>query len=362
MSDINIKLLLDWFSKNKRDLPWRKTKDPYKIWLSEIMLQQTQVQTVIPYYHRFIDAFPTLTDFANASDHDVMKAWEGLGYYSRVRNMHEAAKKIMGDLNGNFPKTKHALLSLKGFGDYTSASVASLAFGESCVAVDGNVKRLISRLYTISDDITKTKTLKSIKQLTEALSYGHPAGEFNEAMMELGATVCKPKQPECHCCPLSNDCMAYQKNEVLKYPIKPKKAPVPHYNIAVGVVYNKEGDILIALRPKNGLLGNLWEFPGGKKKQGESLEACCQREIREEMGINICVEKKLARIKHAYSHFKITLHAFKCTLVNGIAQPRASQEVRWVKPHVLHQFAFPKANKVLLEQLSPQNTQILNGS
>lgn len=348
---IDINLLLNWFKKNKRDLPWRKTKNPYHIWVSEIMLQQTQVQTVIPYYHRFLDRFPTLQDFANAPDNLVMKAWEGLGYYSRVRNMQTAARQILDDYNGEFPKTAQTLLKLKGFGPYTSASVASLAFGDHAVAVDGNVKRVISRLFVLEEDISKITTVKKITQLAETLSRNFPAGEFNEAMMELGATVCTSKSPLCSACPLSTECKAFQLNTVEKYPFKSKRKPVPHYNIAVGIILNSKNEILIALRPKDGLLGNLWEFPGGKQQPDETLDNCCLREIKEELDIEIKIIEKLTTINHAYTHFKITLHAFVCLHISGRPQPKASQEIRWITHKNLNLYAFPKANKALLKQL-----------
>ncbi len=349
--NINITVLLEWFSSNKRDLPWRKTKDPYKIWVSEIMLQQTQVQTVIPYYYRFLERFPTLHSFVNAPDDEVMKAWEGLGYYSRVRNMQAAARTIIADHRGEFPDNQEGLLKLKGFGPYTSASVASLAFGQQVVAVDGNVKRVISRLFAIRADISKPQTFKEITACARSLCVKHPAGVFNEAMMELGAVICTPKSPDCNACPLSNDCRAFQRRLIDQIPFKPKKAPVPHYTIAVGVVTNSKGDLLIALRPKDGLLGNLWEFPGGKQTPDETLEECCKRELREELGIDVSPTRPLTPVKHAYSHFKITLHAFICTLESGTPEPKASQAIKWVAPRDLNRYAFPKANKALLKDI-----------
>lgn len=342
--------LIKWFRKHKRDLPWRRTKNPYHIWVSEVMLQQTQVATVVPYYHRFLKEFPTIEALANADAHRLMKSWEGLGYYARARHMQHAARTILTELNGKFPETRDALMKLKGFGAYTSASVASLAFGEDCAAVDGNVLRVFARIYAISDDIREQATKDKIDTLvTLELPKGR-AGEFNEAVMELGATICTPKHPKCAHCPVSESCDAFQKNLISEIPFKSKRAALKHHTIAVGVV--RKGDlILIALRPKDGLLGNLWEFPGGKQKPGETLAACCRREVKEETGLDVKVLEQFAVVKHTYTHFKITLHAFHCSWVSGEARPTASQEIRWVRLRDLEQYAFPKANKLVIEAL-----------
>lgn len=347
--------LIAWFHKNKRDLPWRRTRNPYHIWVSEVMLQQTQVATVIPYYHRFLEKFPTIEVLANADSHDLMKAWEGLGYYARARNLQRAAQTIVQDYDGALPRTRDALRALKGFGDYTSASVASLAFGEDCVALDGNALRVFARYFGIYGDVRERSTKVQIEsQALQHLPKGN-AGAFNEAVMELGATVCLPKKPDCTHCPVQSGCYAFQHNAASKLPFKSRKSKSPHYHIAVGVVHRGNA-VLIALRKAEGLLGNLWEFPGGKVRAGESLEACCHREIAEETGLNVSVGEKFAEVKHAYTHFKITLHAFHCVYLSGEAQAKSSQEVRWVQIDDLANYAFPKANKSVIEALqnSPQ--------
>jgi A/G-specific adenine glycosylase len=314
------------------------------------MLQQTQVATVIPYYHRFLEKFPTIKSLAESERDDLMKAWEGLGYYSRVRNLQEAAQTIAKEHGGHLPQSREQLLTLKGFGAYTSASVASLAFGADCAAVDGNVLRVFSRYYAIESAIDSIATKQHITDLaTKALPKGH-AGKFNEAVMELGATVCTSRQPSCLECPIRKNCQAYLTNRVSEFPVKQKKAKVEHFNIAVGIVQHKER-VLIALRPANGLLGNLWEFPGGKLKSAESLKECCEREIAEETGLKVQAGERIAIVKHAYTHFKITLHAFLCHYQGGKAKPKQSQEVRWVKLSELNEYAFPKANKKVIESL-----------
>lgn len=345
-----VEKLLEWFSKNKRDLPWRETQNPYHIWISEVMLQQTQVATVIPYYERFLARFPTIESLASAPPDALMKAWEGLGYYARARNLQQAAQTILREHNGELPKTRRELQNLKGFGAYTSASVASLAFGEDCAAIDGNALRVFARLYAIPDDIRRPATKTRIEHLATMNLPKGKAGAYNEALMELGATVCLPKNPKCSVCPLNEECLAFQRGEVAKYPIKSKKPALPCYEIAVGVV-QREGKVLIALRPPEGLLGNLWEFPGGKRKSGERLEECCKREVEEETGLKVRVGKRIAVVKHSYTHFKIMLHAFLCSHLSGEATPKSSQEVRWVAVNELNRYAFPKANKSVIDAL-----------
>jgi A/G-specific adenine glycosylase len=347
---ISVDNLLEWFSKNKRDLPWRKTKNPYHIWISEVMLQQTQVATVIPYYHRFLEKFPTIKDLAEAKPDELMKCWEGLGYYARARNLQHAAQAIIREHDGNLPRTRESLHLLKGFGAYTSASVASLAFGEDCAAIDGNVLRVFARVYALREDIRQLKTKSKIGNLAALNLPNGRAGEFNEALMELGATVCTPKNPQCSTCPLCQDCFALQQNDVSSYPFKSPKPKIPHHEIAIGIVQRGE-QVLIALRPPSGLLGNLWEFPGGKKEGHESLVDCCKREVEEETGLRVEVGERIAIVKHTYTHFKITLHAFLCAYRSGEAHPKSSQEIRWVKIHELEQFAFPKANKSVINAL-----------
>jgi A/G-specific adenine glycosylase len=344
-------VLIRWFEKNKRDLPWRNTKNPYHIWVSEVMLQQTQVVTVIPYYHRFLKQFPTVASLAAAPQQTLMKAWEGLGYYSRAGNLQHAAKTIVETFNGQLPETRDELLTLKGFGPYTAASVASLAFGEDCAVLDGNVMRVLTRLFAIADDITQPKTKAALQTLADDLLPKGQSALYNEAMMELGATVCTPKNPACAKCPVQKFCKAYAAETVLNFPVKKKAAPIPHNHIAIGVVRKAE-KILIALRPAEGLLGGLWEFPGGKLKAGETLAACCKREVEEETGLAVRVlVPEFATVRHAYTHFKITLHAFECDYVSGVAKPKASQKIKWVLPQELKEYAFPKANRTVIDAI-----------
>ncbi len=346
-----IEPLLNWFAKNKRDLPWRNTRDPYEIWISEVMLQQTQVATVIPYYQRFLETFPDVTTLARAKDQVLMKAWEGLGYYARARNLREAARVILTKYNGQLPASRDALRELKGFGPYTAASVASLAFNEDCAAVDGNIMRVLSRLFAIESDIRKAAAKREFQRIADALVPPRRAGEFNEALMELGATICRPKNPACEGCPVRRVCRAFAQGRVAELPRKSPRQEIPHHHIAIGVVH-KNGRLLIALRPAEGLLGNLWEFPGGKLKGTETLAECCRREVLEETGIEIEVGRCFSIVQHSFTHFRITLHAFHCRYTNGRAAPRSSQKILWVRLKDLEKYAFPKANKKIIEDLA----------
>jgi A/G-specific adenine glycosylase len=345
-----VKALLAWFAKAKRVLPWRETRDPYRIWISEVMLQQTRVAVVIPYYQRFLKTFPNLESLANASDDTLMKAWEGLGYYARARNLRDAAQTVLKNYQGRLPASRAELLELKGFGAYTAASVASLAFNEDCAAVDGNVMRVLSRVFAIKSDVRKPAAKREFQRIADALLPQGLAGAFNEALMDLGATICKVKNPACALCPLRPYCRAYGEGRTAELPVRSRKPEIPHHQIAIGVVH-KNARVLIALRPKEGLLGNLWEFPGGKCKSEESLAECCRREILEETCLEVEVGKRFSVVRHSYTHFRITLHAFHCRYRRGRAAAKTSQKIRWVKLGELDDYAFPKANKKVIEDL-----------
>lgn len=343
--------LLDWYTKNKRELPWRKTDDPYKIWVSEIMLQQTRVDTVIPYYHRFLEAFPTIYDLSEANQQQVLKLWEGLGYYSRGRNLHQAAKMVVNQFGGNIPDDHKSITELKGIGPYTAAAVLSIAFDKKHAVVDGNVIRVLTRYFGIEDDIRSGKTKKQVQDLADQMIPEAQPGDFNQAVMELGATVCTPSNPKCEECPLSVDCVAYQTVRTDSIPYKSPAKKVPHHHIGVGLIVNKNNELLIALRPNDVMLGGLWEFPGGKKENGEDIEETVRRELEEELGVDVQVYDQFMKLKHAYSHFKITLHAYWCSISSGTPKPISGKELNWVSLDEIDRYPFPKANKTLIEKL-----------
>jgi A/G-specific adenine glycosylase len=349
--------LLDWYDENKRSMPWREADDPYRIWVSEIMLQQTRVDTVRDYYPRFLEHFPTVEALAEADRDAVLKQWEGLGFYSRARHLHEAAQRVVDEHDGTVPDTMEAISDLKGIGPYTAAAVLSIAYEKPHAVLDGNVTRVLSRVFAVEEDATTTSAQRELRRLANELLDPERPGDFNQAMMELGALVCTPRTPHCDRCALASVCEAHAAGTEEDYPITPDSEPVPHHDIAVGLVFDGEGQLLIQRRPDEGLLGGLWEFPGGKQEDGESLETACRRELKEELGIAVEVDEAFYTLSHAYSHFKITLHAFRCHIENGTPTPEEDQPFRWVGIDDLDDYAFPRANRRLIEELERRQVE-----
>ncbi len=350
--------LIDWFERSKADLPWRNTRDPYAIWLSEIMLQQTQVATVIAYYERFLARFPTVRDLAAAPLDDVLKLWEGLGYYSRARNLHRAAQAVVQQHGGDFPASVEGLRALPGIGDYTAGAVASLAFDIDTPVLDGNVIRIFTRLFDIAEDVTQTGTKRALWDLARRLVPAGRAGPWNEGLMELGRVICTPRSPSCAACPIAAFCLARQRNTQEQRPVKKRRARTPHFDVAAGVIHRDDGRFLIAQRRPDSMLGGLWEFPGGKREPGESLRACLRREICEELGIDITVGDQIGTIRHGYTHFRITLYAFACRYVSG--EPRAIEvaDWAWVTLDDLERYAFPVTDQKIIALLRDGGGQL----
>jgi A/G-specific adenine glycosylase len=340
-----------WYPNHARDMPWRRVSDPYRIWISEIMLQQTRVDQAWPYYERLIQTFPTVDTLAAADIDDVLRVWEGLGYYSRARNLHRAAQLIVEQYGGQVPSTYDTFRSLPGAGPYTTAAVLSIAFNKPYAVLDGNVARVLARVFKIDADIKEGKTRRDLQALADSLISKKQPGTYNQALMELGATICTPRKPNCPVCPLKSVCGAYLSNEQDRYPVTRPKAAVPHYDIAVGLIFNDAGELYIQRRPDQGLLGGLWEFPGGKREPGESLEDTCRRELREELGIEAEIVDAFGQVSHAYSHFRITMYAFHCRIRSGEPAPPESIPFKWVTLGQLGDFAFPKANRRLIDRL-----------
>lgn len=341
--------LLAWYRVNKREMPWRDTPDFWKVWVSEIMLQQTQVETVRPYFTEFISKFPDVHSLVRAEEQEVLKAWEGLGYYTRARNLQKAARKVSAEMNGQLPKSFSRLLDLPGLGPYSAAAIASIVFKEPVPAVDGNVLRVFTRLTELGDDISRPQTRTLVFGILSDVISGFPPGDFNQAMMELGAIVCKPRQPDCPVCPLNRICASYKNGTQLRFPVKKKAAVKPHHLIGVGICM-REGKVLIARRHEKQMLAGLWEFPGGKIENGETEEECILREMREETGLTVELVRKIAKTDHAFTHFSITLNAWLCNWVSGEAQPLSGSEIRWILPEELDDYPFPKANKVIIKE------------
>lgn len=345
--------LLTWYRAHKRDLPWRRTVDPYRIWISETLLQQTQVATVIPYYERFIARFPTVEDLAAAPLDDVLKTWEGAGYYARARNLHRAAQQIVNEHGGCIPDTVDELLKLPGVGRYTAGAVASIAFGRDAPVLDGNVMRVLCRYEGIREDIQSGATRERLWTLAAKVLPPGQAGDWNQALMEHGATLCTPRNPQCNICPVRRGCVARREGLTAQIPFKRPKKANPHYIIGVGVIWRR-GRILIQRRKEEGLLGGLWEFPGGKLEPDEALSACVRREAQEELGIEVHVGEELAVVDHSYTHFSITMHAFTCRHVRGRPRPHSATALKWVRPDELAQYAFPAANRKIIARLAQE--------
>lgn len=314
------------------------------------MLQQTQVVTVIPYFERFITRFPDVATLASADSQDVLRLWEGLGYYSRARNLHQAARQIVTQRGGQFPTTCEDWRSLPGIGPYTAAAIASIAFGEPVPSVDGNVLRVCARLWGIRDPIRDPRVATRVRARLTPLILSVNPSFFNQALMETGALVCRPRHPDCEACALAADCVAFRRGLTGILPIVYRAAPVPHHRVAVGVIW-KQDRVLIARRHEHQMLGGLWEFPGGKPRPRESLQQAVRREVREETGLEVRVGEPLLTVRHAYSHFRITLTAFRCEWLSGRARPLASAAVEWIRPAELPDYPFPRANRRISDRV-----------
>jgi A/G-specific adenine glycosylase len=348
--------LLTWWDAGHADWPWRRTRNPYAIWVAEIMLQQTQIATVIPYYERWMVRFPTIETLATAPLDDVLKQWEGLGYYGRARNLHAAARQIMAESNGQIPDTVEKLMKLPGVGRYTAGAIASIAFDRRAPVLDGNVIRVLSRLIDLADDVTQPATRTRLWHLVETIVPADRPGEFNQALMELGQTICVPQNPRCLICPLGAICLARQRGTQLERPARPPRKRTPHYDVVAAVIWetgkpSPDGRFLITRRPPDGLLGGLWEFPGGKREAGEALTDALRREIREELALEVLPGDPLTTVDHAYTHFRITLHAFHAAYTGGEPQHLGVAGHAWVTPAELGRYAFAVTDRKIIARL-----------
>lgn len=342
--------LLRWYDANARSLPWRSDPTPYKVWISEIMLQQTQVDTVIPYFQRFIARFPDVPELALAEENEVLQIWEGLGYYSRARNLHKAARIIADDYAGQIPADVSALKSLPGIGAYTAGAVASIAFGAPEPALDANIRRVTTRLL----DLHEPQGSKVDQILWEFSRQALPetrAGDYNQALMDLASAVCTPANPACHRCPLQADCLAFQRGTASELPVRKPKVRAPH-KLVLAAVITRGSDVLLAHRSADGMLGNLWEYPGGSASEDTSnLEEALQALFESRFGLYIGVETLLGTYKHAYTHFRITLHAYNCQLADAgcVVLPPG---FAWAKIADLSSFPMGKVARLISRELA----------
>lgn len=334
-----------WYRKNARDLPWRNTDDPYKIWISEIMLQQTTVNAVIPYYLRWIETFPTVTAVAKSSEQKILKMWQGLGYYQRAKNLHKAANIISTDHAAKVPDRYDDLRKLPGFGPYTTGAVLSIAYDQRVPIVDANVRRVIMRLLAIEGP-ADTSNDQEITQYLLKIMPQRDLRTFNQALMELGALICKSKEPVCNACPLRKFCKAYERGIQEIIPT-PKKKVIEELEVAVGVAEHR-GKFYIQKRSSKGLLADLWEFPGGKIEVGETPLQALRRELKEEVGVELEDEHPLMRVKHYYTHFRVHLHVFRCRFKS---EPEVSASRKWVSPKSFKDYPMPSGSARIVDKL-----------
>lgn len=328
--------LLNWYIQYQRDLPWRKDQDPYKIWVSEIMLQQTRVTTVIPYFNRFVERFPTIEDLANASDDDVIKMWEGLGYYSRVRNLHSAVREVVVNYCGKVPDTVEEISNLKGIGPYTAGAILSIAYQKKVPAVDGNVMRVYSRIFALYDDIAIPATRKKMEAIGEIVIPEHAPGDFNQALMELGATICTPTSPQCLFCPVSSVCQAYDQGLQDELPQKKKaKPPTP---VQVRFAWVETGDsVYIVKRPDEGLLAGMWSLPTFEGDVQQSKEAI--DEFLQSRGMVVQSRQMEAKLDHVFSHRHWQIEVERIQL--GYMSTDCDKYEEWIRIDEIHHKAFP---------------------
>ncbi|SMC22791.1 A/G-specific DNA-adenine glycosylase [Desulfacinum hydrothermale DSM 13146] len=344
--------LVEWFRVNQRDLPWRRDYSPYGVWVSEIMLQQTQVAAVIPYYLRWMERFPDVASVAASNEEEVLLYWEGLGYYTRARNLYKAARLMVERFQGEVPTTRQQLLALPGVGPYTASAILSLAFNRDVPVVDGNVERVVARLLDLGCPIKSAEGRREVlRAATDWLVEGK-ARLYNQALMELGALVCTPSDPQCPSCPVVSHCRAFRLGTVEDRPVRPPRPRLEEIQTAVAVLWDR-GRIYIQKRRAGGLFAGMWEFPGGKIEDGESPRQALARELWEELGVHVQIEEKIGRIRHAYTRFRVTLHAYSCRLRPSGQQvtARAAEQGRWVDPRDLGRYAFPAANRRLIRSL-----------
>ncbi|HUI89857.1 MAG TPA: A/G-specific adenine glycosylase [Anaerolineales bacterium] len=330
--------LLAWYGRQARTLPWRGHPDPYAVWVSEIMLQQTRVATVIPYFRRWMERFPTVDDLAISSEQDVLNLWEGLGYYSRARNFLKAAKIVADRFDGQLPGALEALRQLPGIGRYTAGAIASMAFGLDEPTLDGNIRRVFARVFDIDIPVHSALGERALWNLAaEHLPKGR-AGDYNQALMDLGAMICLPKKPQCLICPALKLCKAQQQGIQDQRPVLKPKRQGPHHVLAAAVIV-KNGRVLLAKRPSEGLLGGMWEFPNGQV-DGASAGGLANV-LRRAYQLEIRRRAALGTFRHAYSHFKVTVHVFRCELV----LMTKNQNLKWARLKNLEDFPMGKVDR-----------------
>ncbi|MFC0557520.1 A/G-specific adenine glycosylase [Halalkalibacter alkalisediminis] len=340
--------LVDWFLENQRELPWRESKDPYRVWVSEIMLQQTRVDTVIPYYQAFMREFPTLEALAEAEEDRILKAWEGLGYYSRVRNLQTAVREVVEKYEGTVPDTRKEISSLKGVGPYTAGAILSIAYGKPEPAVDGNVMRVLSRVFLIDEDIAKPATRKIFEGILYDLVSKKDPSSFNQGLMELGALICTPTSPGCLLCPVREYCRANEKGVQAELPIKTKKKKQTVKQMAAIVLRNEYGEVLIEKRPETGLLARLWQFPNIEITNENDQSQLLTKFLSEQFKVVAEVGPDIQHVEHVFSHLVWNITVFEGHIKE---RPNLESETRkWVSQSEIERYAFPVSHQKIIQQ------------
>jgi A/G-specific adenine glycosylase len=344
--------LLPWYDASRRDLPWRRTRDPYAVWVSEMMLQQTQVATVLGYYERWMRRFPTIHSLADAAEHDVLHAWQGLGYYSRARNLWRGAKAVVSDHGGKVPATAASLRSLPGIGPYSAGAIASIAFGERAAIVDGNIVRVLCRLFGLRGDPSKSPLKADLWKLAERLVPKERPGDFNQALMELGATVCTPRAPRCDACPMRKGCIAHREGSADALPELPKRS-APVVVARAAAVLERRGRVLcIRVAESASRWAGMWQFPNTDVARGEPGAEAAARSVREATGLPAAAGERLLTVRHSVTHHRITLDVFRCTAPRGTARALGCGEVNWFAPSALDELAMPSAHRRIATSLA----------
>lgn len=342
--------LLRWYKANARQLPWRARPSPYRVWISEIMLQQTRVDAVVPYYERWMRAFPNIQALAAASEREVLTAWEGLGYYARARNLRRAAQIIIGQHEGKIPADVRILRSLPGIGRYTAGAIASIALSMDEPVLDGNVRRVLARLFDVRQPADSRPGLDRLWQLAREQLPAGRAGDYNQALMDLGAIICIPRNPDCPHCPLRGTCLALRRGKVQVRPVLRAKRPTPLYHLAAAVVV-RSGRVLLAQRESDGLLGGLWEFPNARidqRKKAQEPVAAFTVGLRKSYGLRVRPDGLLCELSHAYTHFRVRVWAHSCRLVS----PLPDRRLRWIRMGELTRYPMGKVDRQIARSLT----------
>ena len=339
--------LLRWFRTAGRRMAWRETPDPYHIWVSEIMLQQTRVETVGPYYEAFLSMFPDVRSLAVAHPDDVMKAWEGLGYYARARNLHRAARIVVERYGGRIPRTVADLSGLPGIGRSTAGAIAAIAFGADSPVLDANARRVVARLFAVGGDPRAAAVREILWDMSARLVARGTGRETALAVMDLGATVCLPRAPRCGECPVRGHCAAFRAGSQDAIPPRVARKSVPHHDVVAALIRRPDGAYLLHGRPPEGLLGGMWSFPSARREPGESLEGALRRALREKLRMRVTIQRGVGAVSHAYSHYRITLHGYLC--VPGGRWTPSGDGAGWIRPGAGTRYALPRADRKLVE-------------